>query len=808
MNLMKRFPTYFGRLAAIILLSYLFSDTSAQHQMDSVRSKFDRHRTQNPQEKLFIHTDQELYLTGETLWFKIYYVDGVLHQPSDISKVAYVEILGPDNRAVIQTKVAMKNGEGHGALFLPASISSGNYQLRAYTHWMKNFDPEFFFNKTISIINSFKKGDIQPEKSQKPNLITVQFFPEGGELVSGLRSKIGFRATNADGRGTVVSGIVLNAQNDTLLTFKPKKYGIGNFTFTPTEGSLYRAVVADTLGNLQSFSLPRPKSHGHVMEVRDSTSDLLVINVSADPQTVQSSPSIYYVIHARQIISSAGSREIGKGKTAILIPKRELKDGISHITIFDGNLNPVCERLYFKASEKKLSIKVKSSQSEYGIRRKVVLDISAQNDSAAIAGASLSVAVVKSDSLQGNLEGNIFNYLWLSSDLRGEVENPAYYMEVNSQEVTVAIDNLMLTHGWRRFSWTDVLSNNKKQPGFLPEYRGHLIRGTVVDKDDKPAAGIATYLSTPGKNIQLYTARSAANGEVQYEMKDFWGSKKIIVQTNLTQDSTFRVNVISPFADNYAPYKPPELTLDPSVSKSLLNRSIAMQVQDIYSGDRSIKFANMTIDSSSFYGKANETYFLDDYTRFTVMEEVMREYVPGVMVRKRRDGFHFLVLDNLRKRVFQDDPLILLDGMPVFDVDKIMEFDPLKVKKLEVITSRYYLGPFHFPGVVSYSTYPGDLAGFQLDPRSISMDYEGLQRQRVFYAPKYETEKQRESRLPDRRNLLFWAPDVRLDNEGNSQLEFFTSDLSGNYSIVVEGLSKTGYAGSTTGTFAVKEFNN
>ena len=88
------------------------------------------------------------------------------------------------------------------------------------------------------------------------------------------------------------------------------------------------------------------------------------------------------------------------------------------------------------------------------------------------------------------------------------------------------------------------------------------------------------------------------------------------------------------------------------------------------------------------------------------------------------------------------------------------------------------------------------------------MDYEGLQRQREFYAPKYETEKQRESRLPDRRNLLFWAPDVRLDNEGNSQLEFFTSDLNGNYRIVVEGLSKTGYAGSTTGTFVVKEFNN
>jgi hypothetical protein len=805
---MKRFLSDFRLFVAIAMLCLTFTNASGQHQIDSVRRKFDRYRTNNPQEKLFIHTDQDLYLTGETLWFKVYYVDGVLHQRGDISKVAYVEILSHDNQPVIQTKVALKNGEGYGALFLPASISSGNYHLRAYTQWMKNFDPEFFFNKSISIVNTFRKLDIQPEKSDNTNPILAQFFPEGGDLVYGLRSKVAFQATNPLGKGIDFSGIITNAQNDTLLTFRPTKYGIGNFTFTPNDGNSYKAVLIDGLGNSRSFNLPLPKPTGYVIDVRDSTTDLLMINVTADNQTVQSSPTIYYVIHARQIISSAGSRELGSPKTAILIPKRELKEGISHITIFDASLKPVCERLYFKLSEKKLNIAVKANQNEYGIRRKVLLDISVQNDSATIRGTSLSVAIVKSDSLHANLAGNIFNYLWLSSDLRGDVEDPAYYMAANSQEVSAALDNLMLTHGWRRFNWADVLSNKKSEPVFLPEYRGHLIRGIVVDKDDKPTEGIATYLSTPGKNIQLYAARSTSNGEVQYEMKDFWGARKIIVQTNTNQDSTFRVKILNPFADAYATYKLPPLTIESSVSKNLLNRSIAMQVQDIYYGDKSIKFSSMAIDSTAFYGKANETYFLDDYTRFTVMEEVMREYVPGVMVRIRRDGFHFLVLDNVRKGIFKDDPLILLDGMPVFDVDKIMEFDPLKVKKLEVLTSRYYLGPLHFPGIVSYSTYTGDLAGFQLDPRSVSMNYEALQRQRIFYSPQYETEKQRDSRMPDRRNLLFWAPEVRLDSEGKSQVEFFTSDLTGNYSIVVEGLSQTGYSGSTTSTMVVKHFNN
>ena len=122
-----------------------------------------------------------------------------------------------------------------------------------------------------------------------------------------------------------------------------------------------------------------------------------------------------------------------------------------------------------------------------------------------------------------------------------------------------------------------------------------------------------------------------------------------------------------------------------------------MQVQDIFYPDNTNKFSLSKIDSSAFYGRADETYFLDDYTRFPVMEEVMREYVPGVLVRKRKGSFHFIVIDNVRKGVFQDDPLILLDGIPIFDVDKIMEFDPVRVRKLEVVTRKYFLGPLILP---------------------------------------------------------------------------------------------------------------
>jgi hypothetical protein len=190
------------------------------------------------------------------------------------------------------------------------------------------------------------------------------------------------------------------------------------------------------------------------------------------------------------------------------------------------------------------------------------------------------------------------------------------------------------------------------------------------------------------------------------------------------------------------------------------------------------------------------------------MEEVMREYVPGVHVRKRKDGFHFLVADKINGGLLEADPLVLLDGVPVFDINKIMSYDPLKIKKLEVVERKYYSDQLYLPGIVSYSTYNGDLAGFELDPRSVSINYEGLQLEREFYTPQYDSQKKRAARLPDQRTLLYWTPEVYVDKNGKCELEFYTSDIPGNYRVVVEGLDSDGYAGNAIYNFTVKRFDH
>ena len=324
-----------------------------------------------------------------------------------------------------------------------------------------------------------------------------------------------------------------------------------------------------------------------------------------------------------------------------------------------------------------------------------------------------------------------------------------------------------------------------------------------MKQDGTPVQGVLAYLSSPGKLVNIYGARSNKDGLVHFEVRDFWGTRQLIMQTNTSLDSSLVLAINNPYDESkIAPISP--LTVTTEMKDQLSERSLSMQVQDIYFrelNDRIVAFKN---DSTGFYGHSDETYNLDDYTRFPVMEEVMREYVPGVLVRKRRDGFYFVVLDRVNKGVLRGDPLVLLDGMPVFDIDRIMAFDPLKVKKLDVVTRNYYLGPHLFPGIVSYSTYTGDLAGFALDPRSVSINYEGLQAQREFYTPSYETQKQRSNRMPDQRTLLHWEPVVKTTASGSKTITFYTSDNTGNFIVVAHGLAHGGKAGSAIYKFAVR----
>jgi hypothetical protein len=753
-------------------------------------------------EKLFVHLDRPLYVVGETMWFRMYCVEGSSHRPLDVSRVAYLEVLDQDAQPVVQTKLAMAGGLGAGSVALPATLPGGTYTVRSYTSWMKNFSPDFFFETTITILNPFERPAPPPVAAREVPAWDVQFFPEGGQLVSQLESRVAFRAVGPDGKGIAFRGALMTETNDTLLHFRPLRFGIGRFAFTPTAGTRYRAVVQDSLGRTHTYPLPAVQPAGYVMQVQDSTAQLVRVTVAARQVP---SDRLYLLAHTRQGTVQSQEGTLQGGKITFILLKSTLAEGITHLTVFDEQSRPVAGRLYFRRPDRPLVIRENLPKSTFGTREKVPLTLSTP----AGAPADLSVSVYLLDSLAQPDLPHLDHYLLLTSDLKGTLESPASYFHetgaATNPEVDLALDNLLLTHGWSRFRWNEVLSGTPPEHKYLPEHGGHFVEGRVYSTlTGQPTDFLPVFLAAPTLQPRLFVALSDKEGYFRLEVKKLRDTQEVLVQTNTRRDSTYRIELFSPYSDQLSSRRlVPRPFPRPSAS-DLLTRSINMQTLNAYH-PRALAAAAAGSDSLAFYGQPQEKYFLDAFTRFPTMEEVMREYVPGVFVRKRQGRFQFNVVNSLVPQggTFNEDPLILLDGVPVFDTDKIMAVNPLLIRKLEVVTGQYYLGKLSFPGVVSYTSYKGDLAGLAPDPRALVLSYAFVQSDREFYAPRYDTPARRNSRLPDLRNLLHWAPGLRTDERGQASLDFFTSDQPGTYRVVVQGLSETGAAGSRQFTFEV-----
>ncbi len=716
--------------------------------------------------------------------------------------MAYLEVMDIHQKAILQSKIElMADGTGKGSLFLPGSISSGHYSVRAYTSWMKNGSPDLYFQQTITIVNPFTP--LVPAAPGNDVQYDIQFFPEGGNLVSGLESVVGFRVADPRGQGIDFRGIIVDEKNDTLAKIKPLKFGIGRFAFTPAQGHTYRAII--THPNQKKSIYPLPASFGEGMVVHLSETDR---KTKVTVKGIFSSPTqpstVYLLAHTRHEVIFCEAQPFRDGQAVFTLDKNSFGEGISHLTIFNDVMTPVCERLYFKKPAQELTIEVSQELTRYLPRKKVNLNLRTSLPEGGPAMANLSASVFKIDSVEES-GPTIVDYLLLNSELKGNIESPDYYFEKKaSGEQEEVSDNLMLTHGWIRFKWEDVLQG-KCDEEYAPEHNGHILTGQVRLASIKtPASGILIYLTAAGAYTRLYSSRSDERGRVQFEMKNFYGSNELIAQTNTLFDSVYRIELVNPFSERKSGRTVPELDLTGPERKTLEQRSIHLQVQNMFYKNQRSLIRKPSFDSAAFYGPPDGHYTLDEYTRFPTMEEIMREYVRGVDVRKRKDGFHFLNYDLVNRTFFENDPLVMLDGMPVFDINKIMAFDPRQVKSLEVMNRQCYLGVSSFEGVVSYRSYRGDLGGFQPDAKSLLTSYEGLQFQREFFSPLYETEKQRESTMPDTRNLLYWSPSVSTDKDGKGQIQFYTSDITGKYRVVIQGITKEGVPGYSSTTFEVK----
>ena len=781
----------FNALLALFLCLTNFA-IGQNNELADVLKKFNTHSRDNLHEKIFLHTDKETYLSNEVIWVKAYSINEMLHTPMALSKVVYIELVDATQASALQTKIELTNGKGNGSIDI-SKLVTGTYRLRAYTRWMMNSDESYFFEKNITVINA--QGVPTEKKATESRIVNVDFFPEGGNLVENLTSTVGFRIMDTFGKGLQASGLIVDQNNATVVSFEPLTFGIGKFEFTPQKGLQYRAIITYK-GDATSHKLPEITLAGYVMEVTGD--EKLSIAVSRNNPSIESD-YVMLLVHTRQQVKSVLVAFFKENKAVFTLDKNKLGDGISHITLFDRLKNPICERLVFKKPTNQLLIESKPQAYQFASREEVKVNINTRDSKTVPVAANMSFSMYALDSLQEIPQAmGILSYAYLVSDLGEKIEQPDFYFSQNDSSALKATDNLMLTHGWRKFDWKKIVNGDTPPFTYAPEYEGQIIAGLARDEaTGKLADSAKVFLSVAGKNPIFRVVKTDRHGNFQFAVNDLYGMNPVIFQA-----SGYSVQLKDAFDQRRNALSIQDFSPGKSTEQTLIVNNIHTQVERAF--QTAERLIASSVDTSKFYGKPSISYLLDDYVRFPTLEDVFREYVPSIIVRRSDKKAQLFVVNNASQVFFLQQPLILLDGMPVTNTDLFLHTDATTVKKVSIVNQKYFIGAVTYDGILDVSTYKGNLGGFDIDPKAVVIDYDGLQRMRTFNSPNYSNAESKSSRVPDFRNVLYWQPNVETDVNGNQVLSFYTSDKKGNFVGVIHGMTKDGLMGSRTFTITVK----
>jgi len=404
------------------------------------------------------------------------------------------------------------------------------------------------------------------------------------------------------------------------------------------------------------------------------------------------------------------------------------------------------------------SLRVKTDRPDYDRRKKVMLELESLDAGGHALPSNVSISVYRLDSVTG-IDMPYRNMLFSDDTVRSSTDRHA------------------------------------------PEFRERWVTGTVTYSDGSPAAGIKLYVTVPGYASGFFQGVTNAAGRFRIAVREIIPTSSIIVQPAPAEGIDYRIDIDDPFKTAFGTRQEGGFVESTQHPLSLIEASINAQVGNAYNADLLQHEIPVSHDTVPFFGSADFVYNLDDYTRFSKMEEVFREYIAPVAVNKTGDRFALSVYELQTHRTFDRAPLVLLDGYPVDDINQLFLFDPLKVKTVEVVNRRYLRAGEMFYGIVNMITYSHDLNGYIPSPRARVLSDHVVQRRRQFVSRTYDAPASELDKLPDFRNVLYWEPFLAIDASGKSSVSFWTSDLPGEYAIVVHAT-----AGNST-TSAVARFH-
>ncbi|MEO6675059.1 MAG: hypothetical protein ABIN93_16630, partial [Ginsengibacter sp.] len=320
---------------SLIAMAMFFCFSLNAQRFDSVLERLD---TQYPQEKLYLQFDRSIYNAGETIWFKAYLFSGI--SLSLISKTMYAELVDDKGNIIQRITTPVIRSGAASSFDIPATITGERVYVRAYTKWMLNFDSSFLYIKAFPLIT--KTAAVI--KTAAISTTYLQFFPEGGDMVQGLLSRVAFKATDEHGIPVAVQGDIVDATGKKITAFTSIHDGMGTFTLTPAGTERYKAVWKDH-GQLRETFLPSAKKEGIVLEV-NNIGNQINFTVTRSMDTSSSNSEITIVGQfQQQLIYRAKARLAAGGNLNATIPVDSLPGGITQITVFNKDEQPLAERI-------------------------------------------------------------------------------------------------------------------------------------------------------------------------------------------------------------------------------------------------------------------------------------------------------------------------------------------------------------------------------------------------------------------------------------------------------------------------------
>jgi len=810
------------------LLVFFFSIPTiifAQQPSDSIQKT----KTTPPEiEKVYLHTDNNYYTVGESLWYKAYSVYAYTNQLFDHSKILYVELISPESKIISRNITNLEGGLGHGDFILADSlgVKPGTYQLRAYTNWMRNYGDDFVFKKEIQIITPNKENAILAKennntktgaKTKKENSkventasVLIDFFPEGGSLVEEIISNVAFKATDSYGNPIEIKGTIFDANDKPITLFKSIHDGMGKFIIQPEKNQKYYAKVITANNEEIKVPLPEVQKTGYTLSI-NTIEEKKVVTIKTNAATLIQNPDadLTLICTTRGIAYFEGTQSLKDTKLSFILPEENFPEGIAQITLYDKLSRPQSERLVYIEKNNPINISLSTDKKQYTPKEKVNLNVSAKDKQGNPLIANFSIAATDTNGINENLDNtfNICSYFLMASDIKGKVHNPTYYFNNSNPARLFHLDLLLLTQGWRDFVWKKFPNLNGNQ-NFKVE-KGISITGKVENlfgTTAKENNQVQMVLLNNGASVMLNDTTDV-NGKFAFNNIVFKGTATMLLNTKnqkgknngeLVLDSIYN----QPIAVDFKAYKPlnEEENKITQIQTNLRNKNMLFNIPEANQLKDVIITAKKKKEDTteSRYGFADFTYIPNEKgPRFSNIFMLLQIAIPNVTASS----------NSVRFNRYNGPPIILVDGIET-DMDLLSSISTDDIAKIEAIK-----GPgaavFGSQGangaIIIYTKLGKGSTTSRKVFHSIAMPINGYQNTRFFYSPDYSKPKTLENDQTDIRNTLYWNPYIQSDENGNATISYYNNEVNTTVNVNLEGITNNGIPVVVKSSYQIKK---